>query len=63
MMKDRIEEKLGCTIEEFFERLAAHIAYCVKNWMHTEEPSGLENLTPDETEFVRRYAMEHKLKF
>ena len=61
-MKDAIEKKLGCTIEQFFKKLADHIAYCRKNWLETEEPSGLEPLTPEEKEFVRQYAIEHNLK-
>ena len=55
-MKEKIEKKLGCTIEQFIQRRQEQRNWASENDLEVDAPTGLENLTEEEVLFMARYA-------
>ena len=55
-MKEKIEKKLGCTIEQFIQRRQEQRNWASENDLEVDAPTGLENLTEEEVLFMAGYA-------
>lgn len=54
-MKERIEQKLGCSIDEWIERWKKKMENDLKNDWETEERSETLDLTEEERQFILEY--------
>ena len=54
-MKEQIEKKLGCSIEQFVENRKNQQKWAYENNLEIDAPTGLENLTEDEILFMAGY--------
>ncbi len=59
-MKKKIEEKLGCTIEEYVKSIQDEFEWATNNDMDIDRPSSLKSLSEDELMFLAGYT-EHML--
>jgi len=58
-LKSIVEAKLGITIEEHMKRIADELEYCNKHNVVIDHDSGLENLSIEESEFMRLYCISN----
>lgn len=54
-MKERIEKKLGCSIEQFVENRIKQRNRTSEEDLEIDAPTGLEELTEDEVLFMAGY--------
>ena len=54
-MKERIEKKLGCTIEEYYKQSRRTTLECIEKGVGAEVKSALTLLDDDEFDFVEEY--------
>ena len=57
-MKEAIEKKLGCSIDEYIERWKNKMISDKKNNWETEERDATWNLTEEEMQFIMDYYKE-----